>query len=308
MELLICPKTGEKLVLKENCLESDNGSVSYPIVNGIPILIDEDTSIFKFQDFLSQKDTTFDTTKYKLKALAKKYLPSISKNLKAKKNFIKYSRLLLEKSPNPRVLVIGCGIPEAGIQPLLESEIELVETDVSFGPRTKLIADAHRLPFMDNSFDGVIAQAVLEHVVDPYQCVSEMHRVLNTEGLVYAETPFMQQVHMAPYDFTRFTHLGHRRLFRNFTEIESGAALGPAMAFAWSYMYFLLSFSKSRKVRYALMLFAHLTAFWIKYFDYFLINKPGSMDAACGYYFFYKKLDTAITDTDLFHQYKGANL
>ena len=48
------------------------------------------------------------------------------------------------------------------------------------------------------------------------------------------------------YDFTRFTHLGHRRLFRRFEEIESGAVCGPGMTLAWSYTYFLTSFTTSR--------------------------------------------------------------
>ena len=54
--------------------------------------------------------------------------------------------------------------------------------------------------------------------------------VYKDDGLVYADTPFMQQVHMGRYDFTRFTYLGHRRLFRKFEEIDSGAVSGPAMA------------------------------------------------------------------------------
>ena len=67
--------------------------------------------------------------------------------------------------------------------------------------------------------------------------------MLKGRGVVYAETPFMQQVHMGPYDFTRFTHSGHRRLFRRFEEVESGAVCGPGMALAWAYQYFLLSFA-----------------------------------------------------------------
>ncbi len=84
----------------------------------------------------------------------------------------------------------------------------------------------------DESFDGVICQAVLEHVLDPYRCVEEIHRVLRPNGLVYAETPFMQQVHGGTHDFTRFTHLGHRRLFRKFAEVDSGVVCGPGMALA----------------------------------------------------------------------------
>ena len=61
-----------------------------------------------------------------------------------------------------------------------EKEIELVETDASFGPRTMLICDAHDIPFKGETFDGAIAQAVLEHVADPYRCVEEIVRVLRT--------------------------------------------------------------------------------------------------------------------------------
>ena len=79
-----------------------------------------------------------------------------------------------------------------------------------------LICDANDIPFENGSFDGVVLQAALEHVADPYRCVEETHRVLKEKGLVYAETAFMQQVHGGRYDFTRFTRLGHRRLFRRF--------------------------------------------------------------------------------------------
>ncbi len=137
--------------------------------------------------------------------------------------------------------------------------IELVESDAAFGPRTTLVCDAHSLPFEDNSFDGVIVQAVLEHVVDPWRCVEEIHRVLKEDSLVYAETPFMVQVHGGRYDFTRFTHLGHRRLFRKFEEIESGAVCGPGMALAWSYRYFLLSFTTSKLLRSLIGVFVRLT-------------------------------------------------
>ena len=72
-----------------------------------------------------------------------------------------------------------------------------------------------------------------------------MYRVLKYDGLVYAETPFMQQVHMGKYDFHRFTHLGHRRLFRDFSQIESGVMCGLGMALACGYYYFIfLHFKK----------------------------------------------------------------
>ena len=234
-------------------------------------------------------------------------VPSISKNMKAKHNYEKLAALLLDRSATARVLVVGGSILGEGMASLAQNRsLELVDTDVSFGPRTMLICDAHDIPFQDESFDGVIAQAVLEHVVDPYQCVEEIHRVLKKDGLVYAETPFMQQVHMGRYDFTRFTHLGHRRLFRRFEEIDSGAVCGPGMALAWSYQYFLLSFAKSKALRALIRAFASLTSFYLKYFDYFLIDTAGGLDAASGHYFMGRKSGHRLSDKELLTLYKGA--
>jgi ubiquinone/menaquinone biosynthesis C-methylase UbiE len=169
-----------------------------------------------------------------------------------------------------------------------------------------VICDAHDIPFADGTFDGVIAQATLEHVVDPYRCVEEIVRVLKPRGLVYAETPFMQQVHMGAYDFTRFTHSGHRRLFRHFSEIASGPICGPGTALAWSYLYFLLSFVQSRVLRGLVRAFASLTAFHLKYADHYLMHEKGAIDSSSGFYFIGRKGKEVLSDRDLVRYYRGA--
>jgi len=196
---------------------------------------------------------------------------------------------------------LGEGMEELAADPRLH----LVESDVAFGPRTALISDAHDIPFQDGTFDAVVVQAVLEHVLDPHRCVAEIHRVLVPEGLVYAETPFMQQVHGGRFDFTRFSALGHRRLFRMFEEIDSGAVCGPGMALAWSYQAFLLSFARKRWSRLAVLGFARLTGFFWKYFDHILIESPGALDAASGCYFLGRRSDVALPDRELIQQYRG---
>ena len=103
---------------------------------------------------------------------------------------------------NSKILVIGGSIKGQGMDSIYSSEsFEIVGSDVSFGPYTKIVLDAHDIPFEDEVFDCVIIQAVLEHVIDPQRCVNEIHRVLKPSGIVYAETPFIQQVHMRQYDF-----------------------------------------------------------------------------------------------------------
>jgi SAM-dependent methyltransferase len=277
-------------------------------VDGIPVLIDEQASIFSLDDFVSHR-TTFvsNAGECRVKTTLRRWLPTIDRNLRAKANYRRMSSALLEQSPAPRVLVLGGGILGQGLEELARNTaVDLVESDVSFGPRTRLICDAHDLPFPDETFDGVVVQAVLEHVVDPYRCAAEIHRVLKPRGIVYAETPFVQQVHGGRYDFTRFTHLGHRRLFRRFEEMDSGAVCGPAMALAWSYQYFLLSFTTSRTLRLFLRVFARLTAFPLKYVDYYLANRPAALDATAVYYFMGRKSGQTLPDRDLIQQYRGA--
>jgi SAM-dependent methyltransferase len=239
-------------------------------------------------------------------------LPSLDRNIKGDRNVALLAELLLERcraGGAVRVLVIGGRVLGQGMEQIisLSNHVEVVHTDVGLGPETQIICDAHDLPFESQSFDCVIAQAVFEHVLDPVRCVKEVHRILKIDGLVYAETPFMQQGHLGPYDFTRFTYLGHRNLFREFVQIEAGALCGPGMALAWAYRYFLCSFAVSRKLRRLISGFAHFTAFFLKYFDEWLIDKPGTYDAASAFYFMGRKSDEALPAASLLQLYRGMN-
>lgn len=309
-ELLRCPVCHAKLRQAGQefaCLNPECGT-HFPIVDGIPVLLNEQSSVFSTNEFVSDQETSQGNTgENGLQQAIRRLIPTISANIKGSENYGRLTDLLLGQSSSPRVLVLGGRIVGHGMESLVKNaSFDLVETDVAFGPRTMLICDGHDIPFADESFDGVIIQAVLQHLVDPYRCVEEIHRVLNIQGLVYAETPFIQQVCGGAYDFTRFTHLGHRRLFRRFDEIDSGAVCGPGMALAWSYQYFLLSFSTSRTLRTLAWIFARLTSFCLKYFDRYLIDKPGALDAASGCYFLGRKSEQVLADRDLIKLYRGA--
>jgi SAM-dependent methyltransferase len=110
------------------------------------------------------------------------------------------------------------------------------------------VADAHQIPLATESVDSVVIQAVLEHVLDPAAVVAEVFRVLKPNGLVYAETPFMQQVHEGAYDYTRFTELGHRWLWRQFEEIRRDVVGGPGLSLYWSARYFSRALLRERRV------------------------------------------------------------
>lgn len=289
------------------CCANPGCGRQFPIVDAVPVSLNESASIFSIQSVVARDETFFPKRSSRIKAALRRLVPSLNWNMKAAANYRRVNEILRRSTERPRVLVLGGSIVGQGMTPLLtEGAIDLVESDIALGSRTTVVCDAHDIPFADCSFDLVIAQAVLEHVVDPRRCAEEMHRVAVAGGLVYVETPFMQQVHAGPYDFTRFTHLGHRRLFRKFEEIESGAVCGPGMALAWSYQYFMLSFVTSRTARGLVKAFSALTAFWLRYVDRYLIDKPGTLDAASGYYFLGRKADHTLSDRELIQLYRGA--
>lgn len=303
--LLRCPACKTGLAWEGDqarCLNAFCGA-KYPVLRGVPILIHEPTSLCSIDSIRAD----FAASTSRKRPLFSRLLPGLTWNLKAADNYRQLLARLPRGQRRPKVLVIGGRLAGAGTQVLFaDPGVDLIESDVAGGPRTALVCDAHDLPFPDASLDAVVIQAVLNVLVDPHRAVQEIHRVLRDGGLVYAETSFMQPVLDGRFDFTRFTHLGHRRLFRYFDEIGSGPVAGTGTALAVVYRAFLMSFVTQRRLRAMLGAAARLSAFWLKYLDKYLIHQPGAYDAAMGYYFLGQKTDHPLPDSDLIRLYHGA--
>jgi SAM-dependent methyltransferase len=315
-EILCCPACKGELRPEVDgvlhCGDARCGK-SYPVVAGRPVLIAEDRSVFLHRDY--QRDVgpgpaeverpTAEGARGRARLLLSR-LPSPSVNLSAVRCFEIMKRRLLERSAAPVVLLVGGGIRGKGMSALTgEPAIRLINVDPSPSSTAAVFCDGHDLPFRDGSIDGVVAQAVLEHVADPQRCVAEIHRVLKPNGIVYAETPFMQQVHLHGYDFTRFSHMGHRRLFRCFAEIESGAVAGPGTALAWAWRYFLASWTRSPRVAKALALLGRISAFVFELTDHLAGQRPGALDAASCIFFLGTRSEAVVSDRELIAGYRG---
>lgn len=305
--LLRCPATGQQLVAGEDGeLVTEDGAISYPVVADIPILLDERRSPFRIADYEIPREACtprhFAHPKRALRSLigaVDRRLPALSHNVGSHENYRRLRELLAHKR-RARVLVVGGAIAGVGFETLLEApNVEIVDVDIAWGPRTTIICDAHDLPFRDGSFDAVVCQAVLEHVLDPARVVQEIHRVLAPDGLVYSEVPFMYQVHGAPYDFTRFTALGHRRLYRHFDVIACGTQCGPGTALGLSLTYFLRSLPRSAAGSALAMRVARLLFFWCKHLDRWLVRRPNAADAAAGTFFLGRRRAAPLADADL---------
>lgn len=304
--ILRCPVTGSPLSLASNGNLTSPEGRDYWVIHGAPVLIDSKHSLFDAN--FADSAGGIDSSHANIRHLFDRFVPSPTRSIGSHERFAHLAQRVVARGSPARVLIIGGGTLGEGMADFIErTDLEFVETDIYMGPRTQVICDAHQLPFADMCFDAVVAQAVLEHVMDPQQVVAEICRVLKPDGLVYAETPFMQQVHEGAYDITRFTMVGHRRLFRYFDELDAGVVCGPATTLLWALRY--LARSLPRRSRIARELFDRtvcLAFFWLKYLDDLLIDRPGSIDAASGIYFLGRRRESPISDAQVVASYRGA--
>lgn len=307
---LRCPVCGAALTKEEGAWRCHAGeSHRFAEVAGVPVLLNPARSVFRAEDFHPNARTTFkDPARWALRLGA--MLPSPSRDVAADRCWDRLAELLAQRpAERRRVLVVGCGDGSAGYGRLAAvGDARWLETDVSLAGRAAVVCDASDLPFQDAQFDLVICVAVLEHVLEPQRCVDEIHRVLAEDGLVYATTPFMQQVHMGEYDFTRFTRSGHRWLFREFHEVDSGVATGPASVIVWSAEYFLMSWLRSVGARRVAKAVTRLLLGWLTLLDPLLARRPAAYDAAGGFYFIGRRAPgPTITAREMIGYYLGGD-
>lgn len=284
-------------------------SHQFPDLAGVPVLLNPARSVFRTEDFHPSARTTFkDPAAWALRL--GRLLPSPSRDVSAQRCRRQLADLLAQRPlERRRVLVVGCGDGSAGYGVLAQVEgARWLETDVSLAGRASVVCDASDLPFEDGQFDLVICIAVLEHVLEPQRCADEMHRVLAEDGLIYATTPFMQQVHMGEYDFTRFTRSGHRWLFRAFHEIHSGLATGPASVVVWSVEYFLMSWTASVGARRVVKGLTRLLLGWMTLLDPLLARRAAALDAGGGFCFIGRRAPgPTLSAREMIGYYRGAD-
>jgi SAM-dependent methyltransferase len=106
-----------------------------------------------------------------------------------------FHRRLLENCPQGRVLDIGSGTAH-----IKDFRADVVSTDILSFPGIDVVADAHRLPFPDQTFTGVVMLDVLHHLERPVEFLKEASRVLKPGGCLAMIEPAMTAVARRFYD------------------------------------------------------------------------------------------------------------
>jgi SAM-dependent methyltransferase len=165
----------------------------------------------------------------------------------------------------------------------------VINFDLDLLPGVDVVGNGESLPFLDETFDLIISQAVLEHVKRPKRIVNEIYRVLNHGGYVYVESPFLQEYHGFPLDFQRYTLMGLENLLSHFKKIESGVCAGPSATFGRIFREYLASFSDNPYVHQMIKMMAGWIIFPIRYLDLYLNRKKYAHIIAMGIYYIGQK-------------------
>lgn len=271
---------------------------AFPIINGTPVIVSEqlcDTlcTVGNVHSYISRPSGRLD--KFKAFLRGKSAVTEANVSL-----FLEETKAL---TTQPKILVIGAGTPGRGTEKLwTDADIEIHGVDIFQSPTVDVVCDGHYLPFAAESYDGVLIQAVLEHVVEPQKVVAEIFRVSKPNGIVYAETPFMQQVHEGAYDFTRYTVLGHRYLFKHFELIAQGGNGDPGVVLSWSVRYLAWSVIRNRSVA---KLLGYAIGLALRPF-HALVSSRSMYDASSGVYFLGRKVEGhTVSHKDIVSLYRG---
>ena len=166
----------------------------------------------------------------------------------------------------------------------------VINFDLDCLPGVNVVGNGECLPFLDETFNLIINQAVLEHAKRPSRIVKEMYRVLKRDGYVYVECPFLQEYHAYPLDFQRYTLSGLESLLSSFRKIDSGVCAGPSATFGRVFREYVASFSDNLYIHQILKMLAGWIIFPIRYLDLYLNKKKYAHVIAMGFYYIGQKI------------------
>jgi SAM-dependent methyltransferase len=258
----------------------------FKVVNNIPILLSKHSNLTLLQSLTtSSGETMKDEYELSQKAILKQIVKKLTTVPNISMEMFDSEMLFnrLTDNDNPRVFVVSIGGGPA------RDRKTIVNLNIDTYPNVEIVGDAHHLPFKDNSVDGVVINAVLEHLEHPQIAVNEIFRVLKKGGYVLAETPFLQHYHGYPFHFQTYTLTGHNFLFRQFTILQSGAVGGPFGTAATLLSNIPEDLITNKYIRKLVLYVLGICLLPMRMLDIFFKNNPNIFKITTGVYLFAQK-------------------
>jgi SAM-dependent methyltransferase len=224
---LACPVTRQALHFGADgkSLVTSDGKSKYPLRNGrVPILLQNPETVQAYAQSSERMNKEYDARA--LRSFQNRLRAGLISDYRSRKSRDAFSRVFDHQPAEALCLSVGGG-------PRRPHPI-LVNLIIAPFPNVDIVADAHFLPYCNDTTQAIFCEAVLEHLADPGSAVREMNRILVPGGLVHAVTPFLQPYHGYPHHYQNFTLQGHSRLFEvnGFRVVEAGTCVGPVYTMA----------------------------------------------------------------------------
>lgn len=97
----------------------------------------------------------------------------------------------------------------------------------------------------DESFDYILLSEVLEHTLQPFDAIKEIHRMLKGSGMLFLTVPFNFRIHGPLPDCWRFTEHGLKALLQDSFEIINLTPLEDNDRFLMPIAYTLIAKKKN---------------------------------------------------------------
>jgi SAM-dependent methyltransferase len=223
--ILVCPETRQRLHVSNDrqWLVTEDNAYRYRFLNDrIPILLRDPGSTAEYasaskrmneeysQEGVQRRDSLFGRLRRFLNA---DYRTDASNQA--------FRSMFVDLSDDALCLSIGGGPARA--------HDRLINVNIGPFPNVDVVADAHQLPYADESVDVVYSEAVFEHLHSPNKAAEEIFRVLKPGRRIFICTPFMFPYHGYPHHYQNYTISGHRHLFESagLKIVECGSCVGP---------------------------------------------------------------------------------
>jgi SAM-dependent methyltransferase len=194
--------------------------------------------------------------------------------------------------------VIGAGTRTASFaERFPAADVLTTDVDLTFSPDA--IADALSLPLADASVDLVVAEHVVEHVLDPFRMAAEIERVLRPGGLALIRMPFLYPWHGGFLDFFRATPAGMLVLFAGCDVVHLGPGMGPAAAAAYSLHRGGVELFEQRQLRRVATVLLHVALSPLKWLDPLLTRRFGGVGGSAGITYLGRRSDARRTSAEL---------
>jgi SAM-dependent methyltransferase len=266
-----CPACHDRLLPEGQCLQCVGCGERFPVAarGALPILLPKHSRCFDAAFAAYERTEPPGTTGRDYRA--QRWLPR--RNVTGLRQSILARFLSL--AADGTVLNIGAGTRSK------KASVNCINLDVRPHSNCDVVGDAHCLPFLDGTFDGVYSVSVFEYLPQPFRAAQEIVRVLKPGGVMLCDVPFAFPLFEPAIDLFRYSPAGLKTMFQGLETVEVCPTLGPFAAIA-SYVECIADALLPGRWSFPLRWLAAWSMQPLKVFDPWLVRRnPGTAASFC---------------------------